>query len=541
MNAGGETVAARILDLLAAAGVRHVFGLPGLHNLPFWSAEPTRRPRIVGVRHEQTAAYAADGLARASGGLGVAVVTSGPGLANTVAALGEARSSGSPVLMIASEPPLSARRPGRRLLHDLPGPQRDLVLAVTKQRFVPQFPDEAVQDVATALHAAMSWPRGPVYVGIAADLLAAPSTAAPRLDLLQRPEPRGVNQAASLLAQCERILLWVGGGAVQSGAGEHVDALARRLGSPVVATFAARGILGADHPLLIDLPPHEPVVRDVLAQADAMVAIGTAFEGMQTMNWSLELPPRLLRVGVRADMTAQEDYPPDWIVDGDAARACDALALHVGGREAWADAPYRMKRDVHARHRADPTTAVAAAMVDAVEQSWPDHGNVVCDMSVAGYWVAGYAAQPRPRRLQYPVGWGTLGFALPASVGAAAGGAPTLVVCGDGAAAMAVGELATLVQERLAVCVLVVDDGGYGMLRYDQERAGWPQHGVDLVGPDWVALATAYGLVSERIDDERGLTGALARAAVADGPTLLHMPLALTPPRTTSPRWADPA
>jgi acetolactate synthase-1/2/3 large subunit len=200
-----------------------------------------------------------------------------------------------------------------------------------------------------------------------------------------------------------------------------------------------------------------------------------------------------------------------------------------------------MKRDARARHRADPTTSVAAALLDALELSWPDRGNIVCDMSVAGYWVAGYSAQPRPRRLQYPVGWGTLGYSLPASVGAAADGTPTLVVCGDGAAAMAVGELATLVQERLPVCVLVVDDGGYGMLRYDQQRAGWPQTGVDLMGPDWVALAAAYGLVSERIDDERGLTDALTRAATAEQPTLLHLSLALTPPRTTSPRWADPA
>jgi acetolactate synthase-1/2/3 large subunit len=162
-------------------------------------------------------------------------------------------------------------------------------------------------------------------------------------------------------------------------------------------------------------------------------------------------------------------------------------------------------------------------------------------MAVAGYWVGGYATFEEPRRLQYPVGWGTLGYALPASVGAAAAGlGPVLVVCGDGGAAMAVGELATLMQERLPVTALVVDDGGYGMLRFDQQVAGDAERGVDLVGPDWVALGGAYGIVAEvAADTGEGLRAALERAAHAGEPRLVLLRAALHPPRTTSPRWSQ--
>ena len=177
-----------------------------------------------------------------------------------------------------------------------------------------------------------------------------------------------------------------------------------------------------------------------------------------------------------------------------------------------------------------------------MSDAWAARGPVVCDMAVAGYWVGGYASFSDTRRLQYPVGWGTLGYALPASVGAAAAGVgPVLVVCGDGGAAMAVGELATLVQERLPVTVLVVDDGGYGMLRFDQQVAGDAERGVDLVGPDWVALAGAYGIACGGRDRPRcrAARGAGPCGATRAQPRLVLLRAALYPPRTTSPRWSE--
>ena len=176
-----ETVAARILDLLGGCGVRTAFGLPGVHNLPFWRASPRPgRPSILAVRHEQTAGYAADGLARATGGLGVALTTTGPGAANAIAAFGEAWSVHSPVLLIASEAPLRVRRPGvgHGALHEMPD-QSALFAPLAKAVFTASDPDEAVAMAADAITVARSAPAGPVYLGIPADVLGATANVGP--------------------------------------------------------------------------------------------------------------------------------------------------------------------------------------------------------------------------------------------------------------------------------------------------------------------------------------------------------------------------
>lgn len=175
-------------------------------------------------------------------------------------------------------------------------------------------------------------------------------------------------------------------------------------------------------------------------------------------------------------------------------------------------------------------------LVDAVTD-WAAEGAVVCDMAVAGYWVGGYAPQPRARRMQYPVGWGTLGFALPAAIGPAAIGLPTLAVCGDGGPMFALGELATYAQERLPITLLIVDDGGYGMLRFDQQVFGHPERGVDLLTPDWPSLGAAFGIPVTTIASVTDLPEALAERA--EGPRLIVLETRFLPPRTTSPRWFD--
>jgi thiamine pyrophosphate-dependent acetolactate synthase large subunit-like protein len=542
-----RTTAAAVLDLLAAHGVTTTFGLPGVHNLAFWDALGEGRPRIVGVRHEQTAGYAADGLARATGGLGVALTTTGPGAANAVAAFGEAAASGSPVLLIASEVSTALRRPGvvRGILHES-SDQGALFAPLAKAVYRPETPLAAVEAVARAVSTALAHPRGPVYVGIPVDVLGA---AAPEGDRLQpaprpaAPDPpstRDVDAALTLLAQARRPLIWAGGGAVASGGADAVAALAWRLGAPVVTTFAARGLLPSGHPLLVDSPPHEPEVGELMASADLLIALGTGFDAMTTRNWTQPMPQRLLAVNLDPDHLDLA-YPATVGVVADVALTCDSLAVRMRQRQPWADSVFQIGPALRARLAADPRTREAVDLLESVDAAWPDDGTLVCDMAVAGYWVGGYAARRTPRRLQYPVGWGTLGYALPATVGAACAGAgPVLAVCGDGGAAMGLGELATLAQERLAVTVLVVDDGGYGMLRFDQRAFGHPERGFDLAGPDWLALAAAFGIVAEEAAGAgEPLRAALARAAASGGPRLVLLRAALYPPRTTSPRWNE--
>ena len=183
-------------------------------------------------------------------------------------------------------------------------------------------------------------------------------------------------------------------------------------------------------------------------------------------------------------------------------------------------------------HLAGPETR----LLDQLEAVLPDDAVVVADMCVAGYWFGGYGRVARPRGLAYPVGWGTLGFGFPASLGTAATGRPTVALVGDGGFLFACGDLATAAQERLPVTVVLVDDGGYGMLAYDFRKDGEQPVGCDLEPPDFVALAQSFRVHAERVAlDDVG--AALTRHLALDAPSMIVVPAALTPPPNTSPRW----
>ncbi|MCZ3388510.1 MAG: thiamine pyrophosphate-binding protein [Actinomycetia bacterium] len=542
MRVTPKTTADQIFAALADAGVTTAFGLPGVHNLSFWNdldatgTHPTGI-RVITVRHEQTAAYAADGLARTTGGLGVALVTSGPGAANTLAAFGEAAASGVPVLVIASDVPegLRERDHVRGLLHES-ADQGAWFAPLANAVLQPRTPEAAAEAVARAIATAMSHPRGPVFLGIPSDVLRADAPAAPPATVTAPPAPTAADLTAAvdLLQNSRRPVLWVGGGAVASGA--DIDTLAWRLGAPVFATYAARGVLPPGHPLLVDAPAMEPRASALLAEADLLLVLGSALDGMTTAHWSLPRPARVIDV----NLLPSSAFDPDLTIGADVAAFVDAVALRLGGREPWADSPFLIRDAIRSAAATDPRTAEAVAVVDAIERTWPPGNPVVCDMAVAGYWVGGYAAVHGPRQLLYPVGWGTLGYGLPAALGVAATGTPTLAVVGDGGLAMATGELATLAQENLPVTVLVVADGGYGMLRFDQQRGGHRERGVDLDAPDWAALGAAFGLSVKLPANPDDLRDVLARAAVSGAPGLVIYEAALYPPRSTSPRWADP-
>ena len=527
----GGSVAQAIVDGMAEHGATTVFGLPGVHNLAFWT---TTRPPLV-VRHEQAAGYAADGWARSTGRLGAAVVTTGPGAANAVAAFGEAAAAGSPVLLVASEIPQSLRVPGRlrHVLHesrDQAGMFRPLAKAV----FTPRTPATVALDLEAALASAMTHPRGPVYMDVPADVLgrpAAPSGSRPAWWHEPDPDPAALDAAAAALAG-RRVVIWAGTGARDDG--PSLALLAEHLAAPVVATWGGRGCPPTSHPLAVGLPPHEPEAAALIGAADVLLAVGGDLDGMNTRNWTMPRPPGLVVVDAAP---GDAEWTPDATVTGRVGEALRGLRDRLPAGVAWA--PDGLRAAVRARLAADPATVEAVALVEAVESARTAETVLVCDMAVAGYWVGSYAGAPGPRLLAYPVGWGTLGFGLPAAIGPAAAGHPVVAVCGDGGLAMGLGELATLVQERLPVVVLVVDDGGYGMLRYDQSRAGARHVGVDLATPDFVALAAAFGLPATAVAAVADLGPALAAALGSGGPHLVHVRARLTPPRTTSPRWHD--
>jgi thiamine pyrophosphate-dependent acetolactate synthase large subunit-like protein len=538
------TVARGVLDVLGRAGVRTAFGLPGVHNLAFWRDSGPGTPDLMVVRHEQTTVYAADGLARATGGLGAALTTTGPGAVNAAGALGEAAASNTPLVMIASEISTRLRRPGvvRGVLHESRD-QAAVLEPLAKAVHRPRSAEAAIRAVAEAAVTAMTWPRGPVYVDIPTDVLDLEVSLDVVLEQPQRvaADPAVLDRAVAVIESARSIVVWAGGGVIEAGAVPELAALAEHLGAPVLTTFAARGVLPPEHPCLIGLPPHEPEVAAYLEHADLLLAVGTRFDGAATRNWSMPRPPLLVSVNVsEADLVT--NYQPDVAVHGDAKLVLGELVTRLRPREPDDTDLRALRTGTLERLRLDHAGGPALRFLDAVDEAVAgSDATVVVDMTIPGYWYGGYGRVGRPRGLQYPIGWGTLGYALPASIGAgAARDRPVLAICGDGGLMFAVGELAVLRQESLPVTVLVVDDGGYGMLRYDQDHAGDERRGVDLFRPDFAALSRSFDIPASVVPHEgEGLAAALAEAMASGGPRMVVLELALTPPRTTSPRWHD--
>jgi len=527
-----------IVDRLEEHGVQVCFGLPGVHNLALWEALRDSSIRLVGVRHEQAAAYAADGYARATGRLGVALTTTGPGAANTLAAVGEAWASRSPVLVIATDIPSTLRRAGayRGILHEATD-QAAMFGPVVKSAHRAHAADQVASATAAALDDVLSAPTRPVYLEVATDLLGAdvppgghePSRPTPALD-------GALAAAAERIAAAERPLLWAGTGA--RDAGEPVARLAERLAAPVLVTYGAAGLLPPAHPCLVGMPPHVEPAGSLWDEADLVLAIGSDLDGVQTQNFAMPQPPALVAVNLDTE-DATKNYRVDHMLEGDAAEVAAALAARVPDRGALDSLAHRL-HEVRARACSE-LDARALRFLDAMHFALPENAVVVADMCIPGYWLAGFHTPPAPRRLQIPLGWGTLGYAFPAALGAAlAGTGPAVAVAGDGGFLFACGELATMAQERIPLTAVIVDDGGYGMLRYDQDVHGDERYGVDLHTPDFEVMAGAFGIRAETVDGLEDAFGeALARHVAEPEPSVLvaRTPEPLVPPPNTSPNW----
>jgi thiamine pyrophosphate-dependent acetolactate synthase large subunit-like protein len=548
---GGILTGARAaVAALEDEGVSVAFGLPGVHNLALWRELNGSPIRLVGVRHEQTAGYAADGYARASGRLGVALTTTGPGAANTLAAVGEAWASRQPIVVIATDIPQTARRRGvwRGVLHEATD-QAAMFMPVVKEAIRVHSAAEIGPAVTRAARTALAPPARPVYVEIPTDLLSAETDGEAAGQTLEGSdpfrrveyplEPAQLQRALELLERARRPLVWAGGGALQSGAGEAVGRLAERLVAPVILTFSAKGLLPPGHGCLVEMSPHVEEAGELWDEADVVVAIGSDLDGMMTQGWKQPQPPHLLAINV--DPTdASKNYRPDLVVEADAAEATAALADRLGERGGL-DSLHRRVRELNrgVRRRLAEEEPEAIGFLDALEAALPDDAVVVCDMCIPGYWLGGFHRTPAPRKLSYPLGWGTLGCAFPQGLGAAlAGAGPAVSISGDGGFLYACGELAAAKQENIPLTAVIVDDGGYGMIRYDQDLHGDPREGVDLTNPDFVALAASFGIRADSVDGlGEHFAMALKGHIALKEPTLLVARAALGPPPNVSPRW----
>jgi thiamine pyrophosphate-dependent acetolactate synthase large subunit-like protein len=525
---GGEWV----VEALRAEGVTHVFGVPGVHNLAIYDAL-LRQSAITHVlaRHEAGAAFMADGYARVTGKPGVVIVTTGPGATNTLTPLVESYAGSMPVLVVMSDvaSPLVGRELGA--LHEVPN-QIECFRPVTRWA---EAVTEAVA-IPLALHGAFDLLRtgrpGPIAISIPNDFLTARVDATPRGGGHGRRPPchvTEIREAARLLGGAARPLIIAGGGVIAAGAEGELRALARRLDAPVLTTVMGRGAVSERDPLWQAVLPNRRASEAVIKAADVVLAVGCRFAHRSTQGLLLNLSFDPGQTLIHLDLDPRVIgalFKPQLAIVGDARDGLAGLGEALGPGPAASAWDHEWRRRFRAA--ASPRyTAELARLVETLRGALPDDAIVVNDQTGLNYWMEWRFPVLAPRTFLYPVGSATLGYGVPAAIGAkiARPERPVACVVGDGGFMYSVNELATAVKYRLPIVFLVMNDERYGAIKWLQEKMFEGRWGeTDLANPDFPALARAFGAHGERVASVDALGAAISRALAADRPTVLEFP-----------------
>ncbi len=523
-----------MVDVLEQAGVEVVFGIPSVHNLPIYDALERRGTiRAVTVRHEQTAAGAADGYARVSGRLGVLITSTGPGAANAMGGLLEARVSGSPLLHLTGQIETRYLGLNRGFIHEVPD-QASMLRSLSKEVVRVERADDVASSVADAIAAATAAPQGPVSVEIPIDLQYA-ETARDSWQPVSGDEgrvdraapPAAWTEAAERIAAARRPVIWAGGGAVRAGAEAEVAALARRIGAGVLTTPNARGVLPEDDPLSIGNLSWDPEVRELLGEADLLIGIGTRYQGPNTENWRMALPATIVQIDVDPSVPGR-NYRATVAAKGDAKAVLSFVLGQLGQQpreenSSWLDQVASVAS--RARSRLRSAIGPQAELLDALAALLDDHTVVVKDSTIPAYtWGNRLLPVTRSRTAIMPNGF-AIGLGLAHSLGAAVANRPSPVICmvGDGGFMLTATELATIAQHQLPVVVIVFNDGGYGILRNIQDKQYDRRIGVDLGRPDFCGLARSLGVEAESVSTAAGFGTAVKAALGSARPYLVEV------------------
>lgn len=523
-----------LVQLLEGAGVRTVFGIPGVHTLELYRGLSRSPIRHVTPRHEQGAAFMADAWARVTGQPGVCLLISGPGLTNAITPIAQAHHDSIPMLVVSGVVPADRRGLGE--IHDLPD-QQALLSAVTAFSHTVEDPEELPEVLGRAFDVFETGRPRPVHLQLPVDVLRQAADGVGRRPLvragrLPRAAAAAVAEAAAHLAGAASPLVLLGGGA--RDAGPAALEVARHLAAPVGLTINARGAVDHDDPLCLGSALSFPPVDALLRRSDATLLVGAELSELEL--WGLETPLELRGV-VRVDVDAaqlEKRYPPAHALHGDADQTLAALATALAADHARA--PQQRLADVVAEVadlRADvrwpPSVAAFAEVVAALDAALPADRIVAADSTKPAYAANHSLPMHRPRSWLMPIGYGCLGTALPMAIGAklAAPQRPVLALAGDGGVMFTLAELATARDLGLALPVVVYDNAGYGEIRDAMDESGIPHVGTDVATHDLPAIARGFGCLGERVTAVGDLADAVRRALSAPVPTVIELRVAL--------------
>jgi acetolactate synthase-1/2/3 large subunit len=520
---GGDAV----YETLVSLGVKHVFGIVSVHNIPIYDAIG-RGSEItpIDVRHEQGALHAADGYARATGKLGVAITSTGPGATNSMTGLYEAGFASSPVLMITGQVESIYYGKGKGVLHEAEN-QLAMLRTVTRACASPRFADEIVPELRRVAEAILTGRPQPGALELPVDLQYE-QVDSPTLEEFdprrQAPEASALVAAVDLLARSTRTVIWAGGGVVRSQATAELIELAEALNAPVFTTPNGRGAIPEDHPLFMGVSMQ--ACRKAVQDADLLVAVGTRFQGGATNNFTFSLPGSLIHIDADPAVI-NRNYVADVPMVADARLGLRALMDRTNPNKGDRDFLDRLRtaRDAGValtRQRMGPDHE---SIMDTIREQLPRRGNIVRDATVPAYVWGNTLLPVYESGTSIHTTSAAIGPGLPLAIGASIGtGEKSVVIQGDGGFMLNLSELATAAQYQVPVIVCVFNNRGYGVLRnIEASRFDGRNFGVDLHTPDFVAVAEGMGVKGHSVRGVDEFRTAFADAMKATGPVLLDI------------------
>ena len=538
------TGAQALVRSLAREGVEVVFALPGVQIMDAFDAlhdEPGIR--LVTVRHEQSTTFMADGYARTTGKVGVGLVVPGPGALNATAGLGTAYATSSPVLLISGQIESYNLGKERGALHEVQDLQ-DVFRPITKwcSRVmsvggIPEGVHEAMRQLITGR------PR-PVELEIPWDVLPDRGDAElPEAEVFPRqsPDPSKIKEAAELLANARRPLIWAGGGAIRGEASAEVMELATTLNAPVITTHQGKGVIPETSPLSLGTfyNGHGPGYR-TLPQCDVILAVGSRLHLTPKVPWAFQPRQKLIHIDADPEELGR-NFPTDIAIAADSRVGLRALLTELGGERAseWSPSELAGIKD-ETYQEIKRMAPLQVEIIETLRHELDDDAIVVAGTTDVGYWS--YLAFPVLTPMSYLTTsyFATLGFSFPTAVGAKIGNPDRQVValCGDGGFMYGVPDLGTAVQEGANLVSIVFNNGSYGASLSDQQtRFRGREYGTRLHNPDFARMAESFGAVGVKLSGPEELGDALRDALKASAPVVIDVPMpVLDPPFQIPPR-----
>ncbi len=519
-----------VANFLNECGVKQAFGVISIHNMPILDAiSRQNKIRFVPARSEGGAVNMADANARVSGGLGVAISSTGTAAGNACGAIVEAMTAGTPLLHLTGQIDLKHLDRQKGFIHEA-ADQLGMLNSAGKAAFRVWSPETLLGTLREAVQLAHTPPRGPVSIEIPIDIqgtqIPSVSNEAPLLTTVQRVNEKGVAALAEDLACKKRVMLWLGGGA--RDAGKAAAALAD-LGIGLVTSVNGRGIYPEDGPNCLGAFNFQSSVEKLYATCDAMVVVGSRLRSNETLSYTLELPSPLFQIDGNPRAEGRS-YPVQRFICGDASSTLDRLAAHLENNfepdPAFSNDIFEARSTAERgmRDALGPYNEVLDTIIDTVPKNFLWVRDITLSNTI---WGNRLPCLDGPRNGIHALGGG-IGQGLPMSIGAALAvqsqGQKTLALVGDGGFAVTLGELGTAKQENTDIVILLMNDGGYGVIKNIQDaKFSGRQVYADVIGPDWAELCRSFAVPFHLVRNTKDLKSALINALGVDGPALIEV------------------